>query len=122
MNMAKFPHNATRRLHNAIMWRVWLMFLVRRASRPGACRVYVLLVLTWQMLVQVSISNVLNNTPAVSEFRNLYTFYTQAVLHTEFSVQLVLIGLGVLGSWYAWQGVRVLRVRRGTILSPVQTV
>ena len=46
----------------------------------------------------VSFSNVFRNMPSLLEFGSIYNFTSSAIVHTEFSVQLVLGAVVIIGA------------------------
>lgn len=99
-------------LKMSIMGRVYVAYALRRVFHSSTVRA-VLSVgsLAWIFSV-VSVLNVLQNMPSLSNADALYTFSVTALSQTELTVQISLLVFLVVLGWYARDAVRGLALSR----------
>lgn len=85
-------------LSQRIMRRVYVVYMLRRATSPTALRIYSLLALFVGIVSLVSVGNVIANLPAEGFF-SFYDFSMYAFMHTELVVQLLVVGALVFSLW-----------------------
>ena len=84
-------------LTKKIMRRIYLMYVLRRATSARAVKLYVMLISTASVASLVSLSNVLANMPSLLDLRATLAFTLSAFLNTGVYVQLmVALFLGAL--------------------------
>jgi len=86
-------------LKRRIMRRIYFMFVVRRALSPIALKLYASVSLLLFMVSQVSLWDIIANMPRVTNIGAFYSFYTSALVNTEFAVQAILIGIVFFIVW-----------------------
>jgi len=95
------------------MRRVYVMWTLRKLTRPRAFQAYVLLIAIYQVLSNVSISNVLHNAPAPVHVRTFMTFVTGALSHTGIVIQVSLAIGAIFGLWLARDVIKnIINMRR----------
>lgn len=80
-------------LKKKIMRRIYLTFLLRKVFNPVTLKVYTLAVFYGFLATKISLNNVIENMPNITDIGALYNFYTYAFLNTEFTVQVLLVGV-----------------------------
>jgi len=78
------------KLEQRIMKRVARTYYLKKVFNPLMFKVYALVVAFVGMSSFVSFTNVFRNMPPLLEVQGMYTFASSAIVNTEFSVQLVL--------------------------------
>lgn len=73
------------------MRRVWLVYWLRRLTRPFMLKAYVFCAAALAAVSFVSLANVFYNMPSVTDIYGTYTFWSNAVLYTEMHVQVLLL-------------------------------
>ena len=76
-------------LHNNIMRRIYVIYMLRQLTDPRMLKVCVLAVVSIALVSFVSVSDVLANMP-LYDFQAFYDFMLYALLHTDTVVQLFL--------------------------------
>lgn len=82
-----------------IMRRIYAIYLWHRLINPMMLKVYVVIAFVAVLSASVSISHVIANMPAVTNFSEWYQFNIAAFNHTELSVKVLLASVIMLGIW-----------------------
>ena len=85
-------------LSQRIMHRVYVVYMLRRATSPTAFRMYSLVAFFVGIVSLVSVGNVIANLPT-GGFLALYDFSMYAFMHTELVVQLLVVGALGFSLW-----------------------
>lgn len=83
-------------LEQRILARVRRIYYLRKLTGPTALKAYGLVVLSFTLVSLVSLVHVVSNMPSVTAPASLVRFMAAAVLHTEWSVQAILMALVAL--------------------------
>ncbi len=86
-------------LKTRIMRRVYAVWMLRKVFSPFAMKVYIALVIGWQMAARVHVAMVLNNAPSVTNVHDSLSFFSAAFSQAEFTLQLILLTGVVLALW-----------------------
>ena len=89
---------SNKELEQKIMKQVLRVHYLKKVFNPLMFKVYALVVAFVGMSSLVSFSNVFRNMPSLLEFGSIYNFTSSAIVHTEFSVQLVLGAVVIIGA------------------------
>ena len=82
-------------LEQRIMKRVKYTFYLKKVFNSIMLKIYALFLTFFGIFSLVSVANVFRNMPSLFEVGSFYRFVSDAVLNTEFTVQLVL-GVAVI--------------------------
>lgn len=88
-------------LKNNVMRRVYIAYAIRKAFSPLMVKLYIAIVLGWQLTSSVSVSNVFANVPSITDPGNLYNFVTSAFLNTELWVQIIVSAFVLWVIWFS---------------------
>jgi len=89
-------------IKRTIMRRVYLIWFFRKVFNMTTAKVGVVLLFAWQFMAQVSVLNVIANSPFVNgDFSGGVQFLQYAFLNTEALTLALLVGIGVFGALLA---------------------
>ena len=94
-----------------LMRRIYFMYMVRKAISRRACQMYVFLSLWAVLFSAVSVTSVIANMP--SQPLSLVSFATNALMHTELAVQVMLLALASVVMWMLVDTVQNARMQVG---------
>lgn len=103
-------------LKNKIMRRVYAIWLLKKVISLAFLRFVVLCMFAFGLAREVSVMSVLNNLPNMTDIGANFNYFSFAFSHTEFSVQLYLLGIVALVSWYAIHEIRKIMAEYNLIL------
>lgn len=89
-------------LKNKIMRRVYAIWVLKKVISLAFLRFVVLCGLAFMLAREVSVVNVLNNLPDITDIGANFNYFSFAFSNTELSVQLYLLGIIALVAWYAF--------------------
>lgn len=87
-------------LKNKIMRRVYAVWMLKKVLSFAFLRFLVLCGLAFELFREVSVVNVLNNLPNVTDIAANFRYISFAFAHTEASVQLYVFGITAMVLWY----------------------
>ena len=79
-------------LKKRIMRRVYFVYYAKRVLSPLAIKFYLGAVILGGILSTVSVTSVFRNIPSFTDFGALSYFSKYAFMHTELTVQVLLVG------------------------------
>lgn len=82
-----------------IMRRIYITNMLRKTFAPFMLRVYIGIVVIWQLVLSVSLSNVFENLPGISHPFALYNFASSAFMNTEMWVKILSVCLFLVVLW-----------------------
>ncbi len=88
--------NATQ-LKRRILNRIYIIYATRRILAPFMLKVYITLVLLWQLVINVSLGNIVKNAPGLK--LGTINFFTQAFIDTAMGIKILLIVGFVVSVW-----------------------
>ena len=88
-------------LKTRIMRRVYVVWFLRQALSARSMKVMIVLASLWQIKQLVYVKAVIANMPKLTDLAANYNFFSYALLHTQFAVQLSILVSGVLMVWIA---------------------
>ncbi len=83
------------------MRRIYAIWFVRQVVSPAVLKSAVAVAFLWRLKEYVSLRNVIANAPSLADPAHTASFLGYAFTHTQGVVQLLLVGLFVLGLWLA---------------------
>ena len=86
-------------LKSQIMRRVYMVHLLKRVTSPVAIRVYIVVAVLWQVVLRVSVINVIKNSPNVIDLGHFSQFAIRTFQGTELIVQVLVAALFAFGVW-----------------------
>lgn len=89
--------NFNQQLEERIMRRIYIIYALRRVLSPFMVKIYVSLVLLWQLLAQISLASIIQNAPGLDW--GAAQFFFSAFVGTEWGVKLVLILAVLVATW-----------------------
>ena len=92
-------NNDLARIKKEIMLRVRFVHLFKRALRPFTIEVCIFIAALFGTGKLVFVAKVLENAPEASRLQEFAMFFVQAFARTEFSVQLLMLGVVVAGAF-----------------------
>ena len=86
-------------LKKRIMRRIYIVSVMRRIFHPTVLKSIILAVFVVMGSILVSVPNVINNMPLVTDINASLSFVLRAFLYTETLVQMVSLGSTILAIW-----------------------
>ena len=90
--------NINTQFKSKIMRRVYIISYLRTLLAPVPLKLYATAIVLWSIGREVWVSRVLENAPGDSVSNN-FSFFANAVWHTEFMVQVLVLGFIALSLW-----------------------
>lgn len=78
-------------LNKRIMRRVYTIWMLRKATSPRVVKSLILVASIWQIKDRVFVSKVLENMPNIADLQATYSFFSSAIINTQFAVQMSIL-------------------------------
>jgi hypothetical protein len=104
--------NLNPNLNSEVLTRVQTVYQLRRLSRPAVVKSVGLLALISATALQVSVLNVIANSPSPADPKAMYSFAYSAIYNTGWLVRLTTFGLMFVLGWLlgdAWRNIKISR-------------
>ena len=88
--------NATQ-LKRRILSRIYIIYAMRRVLAPFMLKVYIALVLFWQLLIHISLMSVVKNAPGFDV--ETISFFTQAFVTTGAGIKVIVVVGFIISAW-----------------------
>lgn len=89
------------KLKNKIMRRIYAVWFLKKVFSAAFLRTVIIIGLFFELAREVSLVDVMNNLPMATDLSANYQYFSFAFTHTELSVQLYLLGIMAMASWFA---------------------
>ncbi len=86
-------------LKKSIMRRVWFIWGIRQVLNPVFLKVVLIAVFLWESRANIYYAQVFRNAPEWSDIAQNFAFARSALLHTEPSTVLFVVGGAALAAW-----------------------
>ncbi len=88
-------------LKTRIMRRVYAIWILRKALSQRSLKIMVILATFWQIKNLVYVRAVIANAPSITDLVANLRFFSAALLHTQFAVQISILASAILMLWVA---------------------
>ena len=95
-------------LEKSVMRRVYLIWVGRMLLHRTTVRLVLLALFAWEFAAYVFIRAVIQNASHVSGFFAYLGYYVSAFEHTQFMIQGLILGMGVLATWLGFDTIKNL--------------
>lgn len=100
-----------RNLKKSVMRRIYFIWFLRQVTHPLFLKIVAVALLLGKATSYVSLGNILTNWPLTSGILGNYGFIESAFVHTETSMQVLVMGISALSLWLAYD----VLVRRSSV-------
>lgn len=112
--------NIDEQLKNKIMRRIYIQFFIRKIFSPLLVKLYVMVSFLSFIVANISVGNVVANSPSIFDVNSVYNFSLSAFINTEFIIQILSVGVLMVIILLAKDTVRIYSSSSLTVYSYLQ--
>ncbi|MEX0934137.1 MAG: hypothetical protein WD003_02710 [Candidatus Paceibacterota bacterium] len=86
----------------SLMRKIYAIWLFRQVFNMTTAKLAVIGGLIWQLTFYVSFGQVVRNMPSFADVNASYTFLESALLNTEATTQVIMLGILILITLFLW--------------------